>query len=246
MHAENPIEEVDFKSSVNQRADQNLDIGEDARTMIENKKDHHLRDSRIKEIYSNVRQYYTTLMDYLLSHLPETKAPQMTEDDFDPRRLPFLAQLEIVDVEKQSAGYFSTLRHLVKTYPVLLPPGCHLDVLNLQFGVYQMPDMTQYKADRLDQTWANIGQDPILKLTELSLVMRGLLVIPHSSAHCERVFSCVRKVNTPQRSSLSLKTLESLLVLKNCDTEAVQNLPEDAIMPLKQAYSKKVHASKKL
>ena len=44
--------------------------------------------------------------------------------------------------------------------------------------------------------------------------MLGIITIPHSSAHCERVFSTVRKNRTDQRSSLNDKTLESLLVLK--------------------------------
>ena len=50
---------------------------------------------------------------------------------------------------------------------------------------------------------------------DLANVMLGLLTIPHSSAHCERVFCCVRKNRTPQRSSMSDQTMESLLVLKS-------------------------------
>ena len=44
-------------------------------------------------------------------------------------------------------------------------------------------------------------------------VMQGILDIPHSSAHCERVFSCVRPNKTDTRNALGDDTLESLLVL---------------------------------
>ena len=49
----------------------------------------------------------------------------------------------------------------------------------------------------------------------LALVMLGVLAIPHSSSHCERVFSTVRKNRTDQRASLSDDTLEAMLVLKS-------------------------------
>ncbi|KAL8602737.1 hypothetical protein ACOMHN_024299 [Nucella lapillus] len=43
-------------------------------------------------------------------------------------------------------------------------------------------------------------------------VMLGICTIPHSSAACERVFSCVRKTCTDQRASLGQDTVEALLV----------------------------------
>ena len=49
--------------------------------------------------------------------------------------------------------------------------------------------------DRMDLAWAKIGNlssDNIFRYKELSLVMRGIVTIPHGSAHCERIFSCVR------------------------------------------------------
>eukprot|EP00745_Piridium_sociabile_P042334 TRINITY_DN85106_c0_g1_i3.p1 TRINITY_DN85106_c0_g1~~TRINITY_DN85106_c0_g1_i3.p1 ORF type:complete len:128 (-),score=33.28 TRINITY_DN85106_c0_g1_i3:78-461(-) len=111
-----------------------------------------------------------------------------------------------------------------------------MDKVSEQFSMYQCSDVARHKADRLDQTWSNIGSDSDLEMEELSLVMRGILVIPHSSAPCERIFSCVRKNKTPQRSSLSIETLESLQVLKNTKTKAVQTMPLDTLRELKSAY----------
>lgn len=71
----------------------------------------------------------------------------------------------------------------------------------------------------MDATWVAIGnlkdEEGRFFLRDLSKTMCGILCIPHSSAHCEWVFSVVRKNRTDQRASLGDKTLESLLVLKS-------------------------------
>lgn len=84
---------------------------------------------------------------------------------------------------------------------------------------------------------ANLSTDG-QNYAELSLVMRGILTIPHSSAHCERVFSCVLKNRTPQRASLADTTLESLLVLKSNPlgpVEAVRMMKNDTLVRLRHA-----------
>jgi len=66
--------------------------------------------------------------------------------------------------------------------------------------------------------------------------MCGIMTIPHSSAHCERVFSCVRKNRTEQRDSLSDRTLESLLVLKSAKLESDGFFDKKDLDRLKGAY----------
>ncbi|KAK7488557.1 hypothetical protein BaRGS_00020174 [Batillaria attramentaria] len=60
----------------------------------------------------------------------------------------------------------------------------------------------------------------------------GVCTIPHSSASCERVFSCVRKNLTDQRSTLHQDTLEALLVLKSRPEETREFRPEDILFIL--------------
>lgn len=88
-----------------------------------------------------------------------------------------------------------------------------------QFSSFQCLDKIPKTDVRIDEVWTAIGE---LKdetgeacFQQLSQVMCGIMTIPHSSAHCERVFSCVRKCRTDQRASLSDSTLESLLLLKS-------------------------------
>ena len=56
-----------------------------------------------------------------------------------------------------------------------------------------------------------------LCLHDLAKVMISILAIPHSNASCERIFSTVRKNRTDFRSSMSVETLESLLIMKQRD-----------------------------
>ena len=72
--------------------------------------------------------------------------------------------------------------------------------------------------ERADVAWHHISQlrysNGKHKFKELAAVVKGILVIPHSNADSERVFSCVRKNRAEFRPTLSESTLESLLVEK--------------------------------
>ena len=101
-----------------------------------------------------------------------------------------------------------------------------MDDLVEQFALYQSSDISSCQNLRMDETWSTIGdikdENGIQILKALSKVMLGILSIPHSCAHCERVFSTVRKNRTNQRASTGDDTLEALLVLKSqpgCPTD---------------------------
>ena len=90
----------------------------------------------------------------------------------------------------------------------------------------------------MDAIWHRIGLLQEGAFIDLSLVMRGILTIPHSSAHCERVFSCVRKNKTEQRASMADDTLDSLLVVKGS-----KKRPVDAVSALTGAQVKKLRSA---
>ena len=76
-----------------------------------------------------------------------------------------------------------------------------------------------HDAKRIDEAWHAIGQIPdvatgLPKFGILSAVVKGILVIFHSNADCERIFSLVNKNKTEFRSNISTKTLGSLLTRK--------------------------------
>ena len=222
-------EAVDYKQTYNIKSNSELVIGEEARLFIENKASNHLRESRIEEFYKTVKAYFLSLADYLKKWLPLAE--------------PLLRHAEIVDLDMQLEAKSESLRFFLTRFPCLLPEGATTDLIIEQFTYYQCTDVSSCRSedDRVDAVWKKIGELDDGHLHELSLVMRGILTIPHGSAHCERVFSCVKKNRTTQRSSLAESTVESLLVLKSgpCDTmEAVKNLSEDSLRRLKSAYSR--------
>lgn len=225
-----PVQDVEYNLPYNILPNSELAIGEDARKFLEAKEKNHLRQIRIEEFYKQVKAYFVALVDYLKSRLPLGD--------------PLLAHAQVVDVDRQDDASVNSVTFFLARFPSLLPPGSTVNDITEQFSSYQARDVQSCKAERIDQTWANIGnmtEEGDISLLDLSKVMRGIMTIPHSSAHCERVFSCVRKNHTAQRASLSHATVESLLVLKSNPlgpAEAVRRLTDSDLDALKSAYAK--------
>lgn len=84
---------------------------------------------------------------------------------------------------------------------------------------------TAVKSYRMDTVWGYLGgcvkADGRQRFPRLSKIAQLVLVIPHSNASEERVFSMVRKNKTPFRPSLSVDgTLSSLITVKLALPEA--------------------------
>lgn len=199
------VDEVEYKLKCNQKVDNDLVIGTTAKEFIGNKEKNHLRDSRISEFYSAVRQYFVNACDYI-KNLPLNE--------------PVLIHAEVADVDKQTIAKQASIEFFIERFPCLLPEGSSKDILLEQFVLYQSHDMKSLLSEckRIDEKWTLIGQcrneGGSLMFHDLAEFMLGILCIPHSSAHCERVFSVVRKNRTDQRASLGDGTLEALLVIK--------------------------------
>ena len=211
------VDEVSYKLSYNVKANSDLIIGEDATKFIADKDQNCLKPRRIEEFFEGVVTYFQTLCDYLMVKLPLND--------------PLLAAAEVVDVELQSSSKLSDIHFFMDRYPCLI--STTKDIILEQFSEYQFTDISSCKSDRIDLTWSNIGNmkdlDGSFKFKELSLFMLGILTIPHSSAHCERIFSCVRKNRTEQRSCLGDDTLEALLVIKSTESVDLSNKTLDHI-----------------
>nr|KAG5703042.1 hypothetical protein BaRGS_016203 [Batillaria attramentaria] len=147
---------------------------------------------------------------------------------------------EVADVSLQDSASQQSVRYFLKRFPCLLPPGADVNIILDQFAQYQGEGVMDQVAKREDQTWLNISKMPDKDYKALSLVMRGILTIPLGSVHCERVFSCVRKLKRPERSCLSEETLESILVLQSSSVgpvEAVNPMSDQQLDAIKLAYA---------
>lgn len=199
------LDQVNYSKKTNQVSNEDLIIGEEAKSLLAEKEKNHLREKRIVEFYDNVRLYFCKACDYLKQKLPLND--------------PLLKHAEVADISLQLTAKVSDLCYFLDRFPCLLPGGVSKDSIREEFVLYQSSDVTKCISDRIDATWNAVGKmkdgSGNILFRNLSDVMCGILCIPHSSAHCERVFSTVRKNRTDQRACLSDNTLESLLVLKS-------------------------------
>ena len=83
----------------------------------------------------------------------------------------------------------------------------------------QLPEFDNTSPSSVDHFWANIGDmmqpgNSEEKRFEKLKYLQVLLVLPHSTADAERLFSMIKKIETEQRSSLSPTTVRKLLKSK--------------------------------
>ena len=101
------------------------------------------------------------------------------------------------------------MKYFSDRFECLKPTDCSMDkVEDDEFLVYQVAVLpeTIKTAQRIDVTWHLISnmKDPVTgtrKFVNLSTIMNGILVILHSNADCERIFSLLTKNETDSGGS---------------------------------------------
>ena len=176
----------------NHKNDSDLFIGEAPRAFIEDAEKNVLCEKKLKQFYIDVKKYFSAVCIYKIKKLPFNE--------------PRLLHAELADVRGQLTAKLSDFLFFPKRCPALLH-GVSMDTVTEQFSQYQSMDVSTCVKSRMDETWFAIGnirdKDGIQPLKDLAAVMLEILTIPHSSSHCERIFSTVRKNRTDQRASPS-------------------------------------------
>ncbi|XP_071507007.1 uncharacterized protein [Diadema antillarum] len=206
---------VPFSDRNHQKNDEDLMIGNDAKLYIREqrrlkKSTFTLSESDIQGFFSAVRSYYVKACNYIFKTWP-------LDDEL-------AKHAQVLDVKLHQEVGFDCVEFFIKKFPCLFSDGDSdiVDSLESEFAHYQADASIPTIATeivRVDEQWHRISQltDPCTgakKYPNLSKVMKGILVIPHSNASCERAFSLVRKNHTEFRPNLSVKTLEALLIEK--------------------------------
>ena len=119
-------------------------------------------------------------------------------------------------------------------------PTVSKTTLQLEFARYQCTDITSCLEQRIDETWkkvAELEEEGKPTFPHLPMVMLYILTIPHSSAHCERIFSVVRKNRTDFRGNLTDDTLEAIVVCKSRPGNALErDYSKDDLKDFKSCY----------
>lgn len=113
-----------------------------------------------------------------------------------PLKYEVLVHAEVVHINRRGKKW--NQRPVVLSeikYPYLIPEGASIDIPLEHIASYKIHGIDEEVCDkdRVDESWSSIGaltdeHDRDVKLyIQLSKVMLGILTIPHSSAHCERL-----------------------------------------------------------
>ena len=175
----------------------------------------------IEGTHQCVRQFYREVVRKM-----EAK---FTFDDRTIRDLSFLDPRKRLNVSSESINRLSTRFLSMLSYE-------ELDELQAELRDYKsmpeclLPTLDMSSNSGIDHFWAEMAamtkpgdlqQQWFPHLTRLS---KALLVLPHSTADPERLFSMVRKIETDHRGSLLPSTVNSLLCIKlNTDQECYRS-----------------------
>ncbi|KAJ4932560.1 hypothetical protein JOQ06_010978 [Pogonophryne albipinna] len=158
--------------------------------------------------------FFVKAVEYALQRLPLSE--------------PLLKHARFLDVRQRAEYGVEDALYFVDRYAHLLPyhsPQDH-DSLGEEFLDYQTMPVPILEADPdIEGFWANMASlkhkvTGVGRFDRLSTVAKLVLVLPHSNADAERVFSVVGLNKTKTRNSLSLEgTLSSLMTIKMADLE---------------------------
>ena len=227
IRAASSLVDVDIDTS-NQLGDANVFIGSITRQkLLKLEREGDVSPSERNKFYKGVRKFYERTIDYIRAKFP-------LSDDL-------LMHARFVNFGERENCEFADVEYFIARYQSILSfDDMDMDGIFDEFVEYQLleqSDIPQHvwqsakekrEGDeseestfiRMDVVWAFLssattGDGCKLKFARLSKVARLILVLPHSNAGEERVFSMVRLNKTPYRSSLSLDgTLSSILTIK--------------------------------
>jgi len=229
-----PVLDVQFEVPAHVKKDEDVLIGQPAMDFITGSKS--LRDERKQEFFAAVKSFYKVAVKYLKDKLPFADK--------------VLHHATVADPNQQESSSFASVKFFLDRWPCLLPPGSTVSDVQFEFSQYQCTDISGCveKDVGADVIWGRINKlsedgEDLFKV--LPRVMASILCIPHSSAHCERIFSVVRKNQTEFRSRLGHETLQALVVAKTRHGDALSREYADKDLDdFKSAYYASLKAAR--
>ena len=201
--AGNNIMDLEYGKRENQKDRDSIVIGNKTREYLDVcKKAKTMASEDRTEFFTCVRNYYSAAVKYILLKFPLTD--------------PLLTHATVADMTKRNEAKFTSVKYFIQRFPCILPANCNIDVVEMQFLRYQVEPLPKDVSEtkRIDTAWHTLSQLKGADMNLLCRLMLGILVIPHSNADSERIFSCVRKNSTEFRPNLGRRLLESLMVTK--------------------------------
>ena len=207
----NDITAVDYRNQDKQVSNDELGIGTSTRLLLTGELEDDVVGTHIeREFYSHVRAFYETTVSKMLAKFPFSDSTMKELAFLHPRNRSKTTIAGIVNLTKRFTSFTSD----------------DIDSVVMEFQDYravpdeQLPSIRDQDSAAIDHFWAQMAQ--VKSVTDLSMQRFGflsqlakhLLILPHSNADPERLFSMVRKIETDQRKHLDPSTICSLLSAK--------------------------------
>lgn len=204
-----PVLDIKYNIATNQKSDEDVLVGCNASRIVAT-----LTDTDRAKFYTSVRNFFKLSCDYIVLKFP-------LENEI-------LKHAEVANVKNIENASFKSVKFFIDKFPTFLlikdreTSEEALDLLQEQFCVLQADsDIAFEPLQRMDSVWSSISKIECpgggLKYDRVAYAMLSILIIPHSNAECERVFSSVRKNRTTYRSSMSDNVLNNILLAKSAD-----------------------------
>lgn len=175
------VTEVDIDNLSNFLPDNKVMIGFTTRAAMQK----NLLPAEEKKVITACKSFFVAAYQYAVSHLPFSEE--------------LLKHAQVLQFDHRDTADYDSLVYFVNRFPTLKAKlEGKMDELYDQWTEYQLLSSAHItEQTRIDQVWNEIGslkqQDDTTKFNLLFEVAKYILILPHSNAEEERIFSTVKK-----------------------------------------------------
>ena len=208
LRQSNDITAINYQDLNAELKDSELAIGTSTRMLLCGELEDEVAGTVIEaRFYRTVRTFYETAVCKIIDKFPFIFKKLLM---LDPRNRFMADTADVLDLANRFMSFSQD----------------DMDSLTMEYLDYrsctddELPSFIPQSDAAIDHFWADIGDMKTVKDLEtlrfekLSLLAKALLVLPHSNADPERLFSMVRKIYTELRRQMDPSTLSSLLSVK--------------------------------
>lgn len=215
------ITKINYQDSSAQLQDSELAIGTSTRMLLCGELEDQVVGSAVEtRFYKSVRSFYKTAVSKIISKFPFNDATLKKLQVLDPRNRFTVATADVLDLAHQFTSFTND----------------DTDSLTMEYLDFcsctdeELPPFDPKTNTAIDNFWANVEDITTvtdlnsLRFGKLAQLSKALLLLPHSNADPERLFSMVRNIYTEQTRQMDPTTLNSLLCVKiNNGTPCFEN-----------------------
>ena len=203
------LTKIKYYEQDNQVENDELGIGTSTRLLLLELEDDIAGTSIERHFFSHVRDFYETSVKKLIEKFP-------FEDEM-------IKELAFLDPQNRGLSSVRGIIDLARRFTAFTMD--ELDTLTAEFQDYRACSDSQLpkydpKEDTVDYFWSALGKvksvtdHESLRFSLLSQLAKRLMILPHSNADPERLFSMVRNIVTDHRRRLDPSTICDLLSAK--------------------------------